>query len=218
MEIALSKYLGSSDIITPCMPIEEEAVRRKLGFRGPQNFSLPLSGWKPRHYLDFALGHRPKRFSAHSNAQQCAEYLDKETFSLYRKILVVRNPYTYVVSLYNWHARSTGPTAEDFKAWLLAGEGDLRFSNYGMGKVDGQFVMDIVLQFENIAEDVRRLAETLDLPEELLTVFNSIDAKKWSAYPKLSIDQAYGFFPGARDLVEARFQEEIRIFDYVFPL
>lgn len=218
MEIALSKYLGGRDVITPCMPIEEEMIRTKLGFRGPQNFSLPLKEWNPRDYVDFALGNRPKRFSAHSNAQKVAKYLDQEKFSGYRKILTVRNPYTYVVSLYNWHARRTGPTPEDFKAWLIAGQGDLRFSNFGMGKVRGQFAMDLVLRFENIAEEAKKLAQTLGLPNELSTVFNSISAKKGLLHPQLSLDEAYGFFPGARDLVEARFHEEIRIFDYDFPL
>ena len=218
LEIALSKYLGDQDIITPCMPIEEEAIRNELGFRGPQNFHLPLKEWKIRDYLDFAMGHQPKLFSAHSAAKLISKRLEPEKFRRYRKILTVRNPYTYVVSLYNWHARQTGPSSEGFKSWLAAGQGDLRFSNYAMGNVDGKFEMDLVLQFETIIDGVRKMAFELGLPGEFPEVFQSITAKSYPALPQLTVSEAYEFFPQAKDLVESRFHEEISLFDYRFPL
>ena len=217
MEIALSKFLGSHDVITPSMPIEEEAMRTALGFRGPQNFGLPIGEWKPNHFIDFAMGRRPKRFSAHSDAKKVAAYLDREEFRRYTKILTVRNPYTYVVSLYNWHARLTGPNPEGFRDWLSAGQGDLRFSNYGMGKVEGRFVMDYVMHFETIAEDAGRLAQNLNLPGDLATVFKSINAKSELPIHRLTFEEAYGFFPRAKELVEEKFHEEISIFGYGFP-
>lgn len=38
LEIALSKYASEKCIITPIAPLDED-IRKKLGFRGPQNFS-----------------------------------------------------------------------------------------------------------------------------------------------------------------------------------
>lgn len=218
MEIALSKYLGSQDIITPCMPIEEEELRTELGFLGPQNYGLPVREWKLNHYVDFALGHKPKRFSAHSNAKTALRYLGPENFLRYRKILTVRNPFTYVVSLYNWHARKSGPNPEGFKSWLIAGQGDLRYSNYGMGKVDGRFAMDLVLHFESIEEGIAILARELGLPRDFVTDFKSIRAKSTPGQTQLTAADAYSFFPQARDLVESMFQEEITNFDYAYPL
>ena len=217
MEIALSKYLGSQDIITPCMPIEEEELRTELGFVGPQNYGLPVREWKLNHYVDFAMGHKPKRFSAHSHAKTALRYLGPENFRRYSKILTVRNPYSYVVSLYNWHARRSGPNPEGFKSWLIAGQGDLRFTNYGMGKVDGRFAMDLVLQFETLVDGAERLARELDLPSDFPAVFQSIRAKFTLAHPPLTGSEAYGLFPQARELVESRFHEEITNFGYVFP-
>lgn len=217
IEIALSKYLGSADLISPCMPVEEEVIRKELGFRGAQNYALPLSRWGPKDYIDFVRGHKPKLFRAHSNAQDIAGYLNPDDFRRYKKILTVRNPYTYVVSLYNWHDRHSGPSQEGFKEWLIAGAGDLRFSNYAMGKVNGRFVMDIVLKFETIQVDLARLGRTLGLPSDLLQLFNSINAKVLDSADQLTVEEAYESFPGARSLVESRFEEEILTFDYRFP-
>ena len=217
MEIALSKYLGPDDTITPCMPIDEEALRTGLGFRGPQNFELPLRQWRPKDYVDAAMGRRPKLFSAHASAQKVSTYLAPDDFRRYRKILTIRNPYSYVVSLYNWHARRSGPNPAGFKSWLIAGQGDLRFTNYGMGKVDGRFAMDLVLQFETLVDGAERLARELDLPSDFPAVFQSIRAKSSLAHPRLTGSEAYGLFPQARELVESRFREEITNFGYVFP-
>ena len=44
IEIALSKFCGPSDIITPISP-EDEEMRRKLGYLGSQNYVLPISSY-----------------------------------------------------------------------------------------------------------------------------------------------------------------------------
>ena len=42
IEIALSKYCGPNDIVTPISP-EDEIIRKELDFRGPQNYKIPYS-------------------------------------------------------------------------------------------------------------------------------------------------------------------------------
>ena len=44
IEIALSKFCDKDDIITPISK-EDEQLRRKLGYRGPQNYKFSLSEW-----------------------------------------------------------------------------------------------------------------------------------------------------------------------------
>ena len=39
IEIALSKFCGDKDIITPIFP-EDEMIRKELGYRGPQNYFI----------------------------------------------------------------------------------------------------------------------------------------------------------------------------------
>ena len=41
LEIALSKHCGPEDVITPIMA-KDESYRKSLGYRGAQNYHLPL--------------------------------------------------------------------------------------------------------------------------------------------------------------------------------
>ena len=51
IEIALSRFCGEQDIITPITP-EDEKLRQELGIRRPQNFYIPFAKY---HYcpVDF---------------------------------------------------------------------------------------------------------------------------------------------------------------------
>ena len=40
LEIALSKYCGEKDIITPIVS-EDEKIRKMIGYKGPQNYKSP---------------------------------------------------------------------------------------------------------------------------------------------------------------------------------
>ena len=40
IEIALSKFCGPKDVITP-ISLEDEEIRKELGYRGPQNYLSP---------------------------------------------------------------------------------------------------------------------------------------------------------------------------------
>lgn len=217
LEIALSQFLGDADVITPCMPLEEEKVRKELGYRSAQNYQLPLRRWQPRHYADFFLGHRPKLFSAHSNAQRVFNEMPVDTWNRYTKILTVRNPYFYVLSLYSWHSRHSRATVDGFREWLLQGEGDLRFTNYGMGKVNGKSEVDLVLKFEDLPAGIRTLCEATGVPAGLIEGFEKINAKKSPNVSPLGASEAFdGFEVGIR-YIEKRFSEEISLFGYEQP-
>lgn len=45
VEIALSRFCGPDDIITPITP-EDEEIRRELGYPGPQNYLIPFSRYE----------------------------------------------------------------------------------------------------------------------------------------------------------------------------
>ena len=70
-EIALSKYAGPEDVVTPISD-EDELTRSRLGYRGPQNFLEPpgflervgLRGARlPRRDLDVVRLHLPRPHS-----------------------------------------------------------------------------------------------------------------------------------------------------------
>ena len=52
IEIALSKFCGEKDIITPISP-EDEQIRRSLGYRGPQNYMVPLSRYSFSDWVSY---------------------------------------------------------------------------------------------------------------------------------------------------------------------
>ena len=67
VEIALSKFLGPNDIITPLDP-QDEKLRQALGFRGAQNYLAPFWNYNRRGIADLLLrGKRKKRFHNHRN-------------------------------------------------------------------------------------------------------------------------------------------------------
>jgi len=84
MEIALSKYCGPDDIITPISP-NDESTRRSLGYRGPQNCEIPLSSYSRKAFLKAAYRRRRLSFRNHSSAAFIMKYLDDEKWNSYFK-------------------------------------------------------------------------------------------------------------------------------------
>jgi len=61
IEIALSKYCGSNDIITPISD-EDEEIRRQLGYRGPQNYLYPIHDYGVRDYIRVMRKGKKRKF------------------------------------------------------------------------------------------------------------------------------------------------------------
>ena len=69
IEIALSKFCGPDDIITPISPKDEE-MRRKLGYLGPQNYLLPISSYSVYDAARWLIKRKKKRFYNHIPAKE----------------------------------------------------------------------------------------------------------------------------------------------------
>lgn len=108
LEIALSKYCGPDDVITPFWD-EDEDERRRLGFRTAQNYRVPI-----RHYSKFDLMRAvyfrsPLEFNTHSGADFIRRHIDPGTWSSYFKFCFERNPWDKAVSWYYWTVRNKEP-------------------------------------------------------------------------------------------------------------
>src|SRR5205807_6084124 len=67
IEIALSKYAGDSDVITPCTA-EDDRLRTDLGYPGPQNYKLPFKSYSLNAFALLLVTRRRVAFYHHMGA------------------------------------------------------------------------------------------------------------------------------------------------------
>ena len=85
IEIALSKHWGPRDTITRMLAPADEALRKALGYRGPQHYVLKNDGV------------RKLVFSPHVPAHVARQYFPS-AWEKYFKFAVVRNPWEVCAS------------------------------------------------------------------------------------------------------------------------
>lgn len=163
IEIALSRLCGPRDVITPISPPDEE-IRRSLGYLEPQKHLLPLRKYSLGDLRARLLGDRPARFYNHMPGPAIRRQVGQKIWSSYYKFTVERNPFDKALSSYYWYTRNT--PEKSFGDWLATAPVE-RVSNYDMYAVNGSLIVDRVLCYENLAEEIREVAAELGLPGDL---------------------------------------------------
>jgi hypothetical protein len=164
VEIALSKFCGESDVITPISP-KDEAIRAQFGYRGPQNHLIPFWKYSVRDWAKF-LRKRKRRFLyPHSGARDVQQVVGDEVWNSYFRFCFERNPWDKVISLYFWrHKSEPRPPISEFiqsgKANLVGGPG-----GFDLYSINGEIVVDRVCLYENLEQEIEYLAQRLNLPE-----------------------------------------------------
>ena len=116
LEIALSQLCGERDIITP-IAREDEAIRQKLGFCGPQNYWKRLSRYTLRDWARYIIRkRRTKGYSNHMPAKEAQSLLGSRIWNEYYKFCFERNPWDKAISLYFYetHGMQPRPPLLDF--------------------------------------------------------------------------------------------------------
>ncbi|MGN2248979.1 sulfotransferase family 2 domain-containing protein [Frateuria edaphi] len=166
IEIALSKFCGPDDIITPISPVDEE-TRRSLGYRGAQNYLAPWYEYGLRDVAKLAFkGKRKLRFYNHMTGREVREYIGRDAWNGYFKFCFERNPYDRLISHYYWCNRSEPrPPMSSFirtpRAMMLKHRG---FDVYTLG---GKVAVDRICRFESIADELEEVRRIIGLPEPL---------------------------------------------------
>lgn len=208
-EIALSRYLGEDDVVTPISP-ECEALRQEKGYRGPRNYRIPLRRYDGHCLLEL-MRRRVPAFANHNRADYVRRHVAPEIWSSYYKFCFERNPWDKVVSFYYWRWR--GKEAMPFRDFVMS-NAPLSLRDSGgwpiYGDDDGLLV-DRVYRYEDIAEASAEIVERLGLPGELDLPFARGQYRKGSsrAYAELYDDET-----AAR--VADVFAKEIAAFGYTF--
>ena len=155
IEIALSKFCGSEDIITS-LSTSEEKVKEDLGLPGRQNTLIPLRFYRRWDLWNLLKGGGRAHHFNHTSAKLVKKRIGAERFERYQKFCVVRNPWDRAVSQFFF---------EKFGEGMLGLPEDLEFSDYlkvlpdskltdsWLYTIDGNLVVDRTIRFENLAEE-----------------------------------------------------------------
>ncbi len=209
IEIALSRFCGPDDVITPISD-EDETLRSELGHRGPQNFlhaphdgelttgvRVPLKQWKRDGFYN------------HISAGEVRAHVGDRVWSDYVTFAVERNPWDRVVSLYHWlHRDEPRPTMAEF---LESGAPQrLKRKGFGVYGIDGAVAVDRVCRFEDLAEELETLRLEIGLPDAL-----HLPHAKGRFRGQRDRYREH-FDPASRQRVAELFADEIRLFGYAF--
>jgi hypothetical protein len=166
VEIALSKFCGPDDIITPISP-EDEEKRQALGFPGPQHYLAPFSDYQLSDYRRFLFrGKRKKQFYNHMPASEIMQCIEPDIWNRYYKFCFERNPWDRFISSYYWRCKSGFRPA--VKEFIAAGAlPRLRRGGAGLYRVDDQVVVDDVYRFENLAEELQIICARLGISGQI---------------------------------------------------
>jgi hypothetical protein len=202
-EIALSKFAEKNDVITP-ISADDEATRKKLGYRGAQNYSyfFPecLSISKIRIARALYRMDWPQKFFNHISASEAKLRLGNEVWNDSTKITIVRNPYERLVSQYFYIAKRSNSSL-DFEAWCRSNPQALAVNN-DQYLIDGEDAIDFYIRYENLEEDIRALELKVPALSGLYDGFSTISAKggirpKWA-----TAEEVFGKWPSTKAAVD----------------
>lgn len=179
MEIALSHYCGPDDVITP-VSFGDEIVRLRMGGRLPQNYGD--SKRAEEKYRKAILKNLPAAkdgatiFYNHMSAVDIKNRLTEEQWNRLYKFTIERHPYEKAVSLayfefefltrkkpslFDRLRRTSVP--DDFDAFLEKVVEDGRYRNYELYADNAGLLVDDVLLYENINEELIRLGDKIGI-------------------------------------------------------
>ena len=213
-EIALSRYAGEGDIVTPISPKDEE-IRVRLGFTQGQNYKRPLAELMSRvNARDVKYMRKlrwPLKFYNHMPAHEAKSRLGDAIWQTYTKLSIVRNPFDYMVSAYFWENKDRRP---DFQQWCLD-HPHIFGRNNEQYLINGQPIIDFFIRYENLKEDILRFEESMPSLAGLYDTFQSINAKG-EARPRTgpSVQELFVGADRVKELVCQRSRFEIEKFGY----
>tara|TARA_Y100000296_G_C5166472_1_gene254917 strand:- start:442 stop:1185 length:744 start_codon:yes stop_codon:yes gene_type:complete len=177
IEIALSKYCSTDDIITG-LPASDEAIRESLGYLGPQNWEISKSLW---HRL-MPVRPRSKRkyyLSSHATARSVMQWwIDAKMWESYFKFCFIRNPFDVAISRYWWERSQSPSISHDInifiknsgcpcceKSHIIKPTDTHSWSgNWEIyGQDDGTVLMDFIGRYESLQDNLNQISEILSL-------------------------------------------------------
>ena len=155
IEITLSGLCGSNDIITPIAQ-EDEKIRQKLGYRGPQNY----------HILNTDNTKDNQEFFNHATAKFIRENLGEAVWNSYFKFCFERNPFDKYISRYYWRTRNdkSPPEINDYIKLVP----NHLLSCWNIYTINHQIAVDFVGHYETLSSDLNAIMNKLGFSTNLI--------------------------------------------------
>lgn len=207
IELCLSKYLGSDDVITPVSP-PDELIRKNIGAKGPQNHNdisyLPVAKkiWR-------TIKKNRNVFSSHMSLEQlCKLRINISDFEI---VTVSRNPWEVNASLY-YYEKNKRPERvdDDFNKWVMSN----CIENFDKLKIGNKYIADKILFYNNLHEDYAEWVGKMGLPSEASGLLKKVYAK--SGVRPQGMDYFSIYSDAAKELVESKNRYEINQFGHKF--
>lgn len=161
IEIALSKYCGKDDIITPITKNDEEK-RQKLGYPGPQNYLLPFAKYSLSDFVHLLIKRERVAFYNHCDASFIRQHISENIWNSYFKFCFERNPWDRTISLYYWrHRKEPRPTIMEF---IQSGALD-KIKAHSLYMEGNDLLVDKVYKYEEIDTALHDIATRCQLGE-----------------------------------------------------
>ena len=167
LEVALSKFCSEKDIITPIMLSENEEFRRKLGFRGPQNFTLKIK-----------IKEKVEQVSLfnHTPVLLLKKIISKKIFESFFKFTIVRNPFDQLLSYYFWGIKRY-LIKDDFKLFCEQYAKNFFSNEKKIISINNTLPYDKIIKYENLRDDLSEVSQKLKLNENIYDTFKEINLK-----------------------------------------
>lgn len=157
---------------------------------------------------------RQHRFRIHDPLRRAQAVLPADVYKGLCKFAFVRNPWSRLVSWYEYILRSEGHHRQrrvagmgGFDAFVDAYTANPRRSQWAMlTDRDGRLGLDFVGRLETLDADVARLCQRLGIESQPLPHRNRAEKRDWREY----------YTPASADMVRQRWSAEIEAFGYAF--
>jgi hypothetical protein len=211
-ELALAKFLGNEDIVTP-LSFGEELERARLGYLAPQNHVAQFHQDPLRVLANRVRGRQTLRFWNHTTALQASRRLPRQVWENYTKFTLVRNPYELVISRFYWQKRKPGFENIEFRTWLMS-RPKILYSNRKMSHIGGHYVLDAFLRLEDIKKGFEKNLVSIDLPEGIGEAFVKISSKSQVRPAAATVEKIFRDFSKGLEIVNEIFEQDFALYGY----
>jgi hypothetical protein len=202
LEIGLARFLGPHDLATAIAP-EDEALGAEWGHRS-RNVRIPVRKWRLNE-IKRLIRSRPVVFFDHMPATMIRRLLP-EAWQDYYTFTVERNPYEIAVSAYFW-ARRHWALGDITLSEFIHSSHLPRYSNWRLYSDGDDVIVDRIVQYQRLNEELVHLADQLGLPEIKIP-------RAKGRYRTHGPSPSEMLTPGDRARIEAVFAHELELFSY----